>query len=62
MNVGHREQDRPVLVVGVEVDEPVGAPLDGLQQALGVERVGEPDLDLGGGLLGGDDLGDPLVY
>ena len=59
--IGHRKQDRPSLVVSAEVHEPVGASLDGLQQSLGVECVGESDLDLGGGFLSGDDLGDPLA-
>ena len=59
--IGHRKQDRPSLVVDVDGDEPVLASLDGFQQSLGVECVGEPDLDLGGGFLDGDDLGDPLA-
>lgn len=34
---------------------------DQVEQALAFQRVGEHDLDLGGGLLGGDDLGQPLA-
>jgi hypothetical protein len=34
--------------------------VDYLEQPLGVECCGEGELDLGGGLLDRDDLGDPL--
>ena len=37
------------------------AGLDGGPQALGVEGVGEDDLYLGGGLLGGDEGGEPFA-
>ena len=37
------------------------AGLDGGPQALGVEGFGEDDLDLGGGLLGGDEGGEPFA-
>jgi hypothetical protein len=61
------EQDRPGLVIDPDVDAAVvvaavvvaGAGLDGIEQPLGLERGGEAELDLGGGLLDRDDLGDP---
>ena len=37
------------------------AGLDGGPQALGVEGLCEDDLDLGGGLLGGDEGGEPFA-
>ncbi|MCH9729669.1 MAG: hypothetical protein K0U84_08350 [Actinomycetia bacterium] len=51
---------QPGLVVGIEVDESVLAALNGFREALGVECVGKPDLDLGRDFPGGDNLGDPL--
>jgi transposase len=58
--VADGEQDRAGLVVGTEVDPAVGVPaLDKLEQPLAFERVGEGEFDLGGSLLGRDDLGEP---
>jgi hypothetical protein len=54
-------QDRASLVVEGRVDQPIGAALDRLQEPFGGQRVGEDDLDLGGGLLCGDDVGQPLA-
>ncbi len=60
--VRHGEQDRAALVIHGRVDEPVGAALERLvEQPLGLQRVGEHDLDLGRGLLGRDDRGQPLA-
>src|SRR5512144_2698638 len=54
--VGDGEQDRPGVVGDAEVDGAVGvAGVDQLEQPLPVECVGEPDLDLGGGLLDRDE-------
>lgn len=56
------ETATPGLVGDAEVDGAVGVPgVDQLEQPLPVERVGEPDLDLGGGLLDRDDGGQPLA-
>jgi hypothetical protein len=59
--VGHGEQDRPRLVVGVDGHDAVGAGLHTGQQPLGGQRVGEHDLDLGGRLLAGHEMRDPLA-
>jgi hypothetical protein len=60
--VGDREQDRPRLVVVGEVDAAVVvAGIDLVQEAFDLECGGERELDLGGGLLDRDDLGDPLA-
>jgi hypothetical protein len=55
--VAHRQQDRPGRVVYACVGQAVLAGGDARQQALAFQRLGEHDLDLGGGLLRGDDLG-----
>ena len=57
--VRDREQDRAGLVVDIDGNQPVRSGLDRSEQALGFERVDEHDLDLGQGLLGRDDVGDP---
>ena len=60
--VGDGEQDRAGLIVDGEVDPAVVvAGLDPGQQTLGLQGGGEPQLDLGAGLLHGDDLGEPLA-
>jgi hypothetical protein len=59
--VAHGEQDRPRQVIDGRVDQAVGSPLDELQQTFNGKGVGEHDLDLGGGLLGGDEVGDSLA-
>jgi hypothetical protein len=55
--VAQGQQHRPGGIVDGGVDQAVVAGADALQQALALQRVGEHHLDLGGGLLGGDDLG-----
>ena len=58
--VGHDQQDR-LVAVAVGVAGAVGpAGLDALPQAFGVERVGEHDFDLCGGLLDADVGGRPI--
>ena len=52
--VGHGEQHRTGLVIDVDAGQPVLDGGDLIEQPLGFERVGEHDLDLGGGLLGRD--------
>ncbi len=47
---GDREQDRSGILIGAEVD-PAVVVVDGVKQPLGLERGGEGELDLGGGLL-----------
>jgi hypothetical protein len=59
--VAEGQQDRPAGVVAAQVDQPVVAGLDERQEPFAVQRVGEHDLDLGGGLLGRDELGQPLA-
>src|SRR5512132_3282678 len=61
MNVAERQQHRPGRIIDGGVDQAVLAAADPLQQPLARQRVGEYHLDLGGGLLSGDDLGQPLA-
>src|SRR5664280_1262086 len=61
--VGDGEQDRAGLILHGEVDPAVVvAGFDPRQQTLGLQGGGETQLDLGAGLLHGDDLGEPLTY
>lgn len=52
-----------LLVVGADVDSAVlgVAGLDGIEQPLGLQRGGKGELDLGGGFLDRDDLGETLT-
>src|SRR5664280_1303579 len=60
--VGDGEQDRAGLILHGEVDPAVVvAGFDPRQQTLGLQGGGETQLDLGAGLLHGDDLGEPLT-
>jgi hypothetical protein len=59
--VRHRQQDRPALVVDGGVDQAVGSGLDQAEETFGGQGVGEDDLDLRGGLLRRDNVGDPLA-
>jgi len=59
--VAERQQHRPGRVVHAGVDQAVLAGADPIQQPLARQRVGEHHLDLGGGLLDRDDLGQPLA-
>jgi hypothetical protein len=59
--VAEGQQHRLGGVVHGGVDQAVLAGGDQLQQALALQRLGEHDLDLGGGLLHRDDLGQPLA-
>ena len=59
--VGHRQQQRSGRVIDRQVDPAVLAGGHQLGQALGLERVTERDLDLGGGLLGANQGGQPLA-
>src|SRR6266568_2608179 len=60
--VADGEQDRSGLVIDARVDPCVVVPgLEQVEQALGGQGVGEGELDLGGGLLSRDDLGEPLA-
>jgi hypothetical protein len=59
--VAHGKQHRPGGVVHGRVDQPVLAGGDQLQQPFAFQRLGEHHLDLAGGLLRRDDLGQPLA-
>ena len=62
--VRHCQQDRlfVALAAVVALADPLGlADLDGGPQALGVAGVGEHAIDLGGGLLDGDERGEPFT-
>jgi len=55
------QQHGAVRGVDGRVDQPVLAGADHVQQPFRVERVGEHELDLGGGFLRGHDGGQPLA-
>jgi hypothetical protein len=59
--VRHRQQDGSGLVVDAQLDQAVGSGLDLGQEPLGGKSISKDDLDLGGGLLDRDDVGDPLA-
>jgi hypothetical protein len=56
-----RQEDRSGVVVDAGIHQAVGSGLDPGQDALGGQGVGEDNLDLLGGLLGRDDVLDPLA-
>jgi hypothetical protein len=58
MNVGHREQDRPIWVIDREIEALVGQQL---QQSFGCQGVLEDHNDLGTGLFDGHQGVDPAA-
>jgi hypothetical protein len=59
--VAEGQQHRPGRIIDGGVDQAVLTSGDPRQQPLALQRLPEHDLDLGGGLLGRDDLGQPLA-